>query len=175
MSEHLDHNRVQNETLPSEPSVNARPLNLSDRIRSLRLENPAATRGSRFGWLPWVLCGVFALLAIGFGFQAYVPAGVFGPPKKPAAADDAGKAGSGDVVLEAKGYIIPSRTYQVSPKVSGMVEKLTIQKEGDFFKKGQVLAKLENVDYRQMPITPNSPSRMQSNAWRSSRRNFQTK
>jgi Multidrug resistance efflux pump len=71
----------------------------------------------------------------------------FRPTEKPAAVDDAGKAGSGDVVLEAKGYIIPSRTYQVSPKVAGMVEKLYIEKEGDRFKEGDKLAILEDVDY----------------------------
>jgi HlyD family secretion protein len=147
MNDRIDPIRAETERLSNDHPGASRPATLSDRVRSLRLENPPATRGSRFGWLPWVLCAVFALLAIGFGVQAFTPAGAFGPPKKPAAPDDAAKAGSGDVVLEAKGYIIPSRTYQVSPKVSGMVKKLYIQKEGDFFHKGEPLAELETDDY----------------------------
>jgi multidrug resistance efflux pump len=146
MSEHLDHNRLQTDNLPDNRNATARPTALSDRVRSLRLENPPAVRGGRFGWLPWVLCGIFALLAAGFGVTAFVPLDKFAAAKKPAT-DDAAKADSGDVVLEQKGYIIPSRTYQVSPKFAGMVEKLYIQKEGDFFKKGAVLAEIENVDY----------------------------
>jgi multidrug efflux pump subunit AcrA (membrane-fusion protein) len=146
MSEHLDHNRLQTDNLPDNRNATARPTALSDRVRSLRLENPPAVGGSRFGWLPWVLCGIFALLAAGFGITAFVPLDKFAPAKKPAA-DDTAKADSGDVVLEQKGYIIPSRTYQVSPKVGGMVQKLYIQKEGDIFKEGAVLAELEIDDY----------------------------
>src|SRR5207248_2631071 len=78
----------------------------------------------------------------GGNLSKYMPA-----PKATTAPTDIVKAGSGDVVLEAKGYIIPSRTYQVSPKVSGMVMKLNIKKEGDFFEKGKILAQLEDVDY----------------------------
>ena len=54
---------------------------------------------------------------------------------------------SGDVALESKGYIIPAHQILVSPKVSGMVESLRIE-EGLRVKKGEVLAKLESVDYQ---------------------------
>jgi HlyD family secretion protein len=146
MSDRIDPIGVQAGNPTNDHPAHSGPATLSDRIRSLRLENPAAARGSRFGWLPWILCIVFLIAGAGGGFLA---AGVLKlqPPKPPPGPTDATRADSGDVVLEAKGYIIPSRTYQVSPKVSGMVEKLYIQKEGDFFKKGDILAKLEDVDY----------------------------
>jgi multidrug resistance efflux pump len=148
MSEHQEHNRLQTDTVSDNLSTNTRPIALSDRVRSLRLENPPNARRSRFfGWLPWVLCGLFALLTASFGVKAFVPLDKLAPPKKPAA-DDAPVAGSGDVVLEQKGYIIPSRTYQVSPKVAGMVQVLKIKKEGDNFKAGDTLAILETVDYQ---------------------------
>jgi multidrug resistance efflux pump len=50
------------------------------------------------------------------------------------------------VVLENKGYVIPVHQIQVSPKVSGMVVKLTFE-EGQRVQKGDVLAELETVDY----------------------------
>jgi multidrug resistance efflux pump len=55
-------------------------------------------------------------------------------------------AASGDVVLESKGNIVPVHQIQVSPKVSGMVQKLFIE-EGKRVKRGDILAELENVDY----------------------------
>jgi HlyD family secretion protein len=148
MSDHLDQNRVQTDNLAEGRNAVATPPTLSDRVKSLRLANPPASRGSRFGWLPWILCVVFLFIGAAVGIAGgnllkFLPA-----PKPPTTAPDAVKAGSGDVVLEAKGYIIPSRTYQVSPKVSGMVEKLYIQKEGDYFHKGDKLAILESVDYQ---------------------------
>jgi HlyD family secretion protein len=55
-------------------------------------------------------------------------------------------AASGDVVMESKGNIVPVHEIQVSPKVSGMVEKLYIE-EGKRVKKGDVLAELEKINY----------------------------
>lgn len=62
------------------------------------------------------------------------------PPAAPVAA-------SGDVVLESKGYIIPSHQILVSPKVSGMIVSLNIE-EGRRVTKGDVLAQVETVDYK---------------------------
>jgi multidrug resistance efflux pump len=51
------------------------------------------------------------------------------------------------VVLESKGYIIAAHQILVSPKVSGMVTLLTFE-EGKRVKKGDILAEIEDVDYR---------------------------
>ncbi len=51
-----------------------------------------------------------------------------------------------DVVLEAKGYIIPAHQILVSPKVTGMIVQFNVE-EGRRFNKGDVLAVLESVDY----------------------------
>lgn len=52
-----------------------------------------------------------------------------------------------DIVLESKGYIIPSRQILISPKVSGMIQKLNVL-EGMRVTKGDILAQLEDIDYQ---------------------------
>src|ERR1700730_15488010 len=113
MSEPVDNNSVQSETVSGERNATPRLSSLSDRVRSLRLQNPSTARGSRLRFLPWVLCGVFLFVGaaagvMGAGLLQFLPSA-----KSPAGATETAKAGSGDVVLEQKGYIIPSRTYQV--------------------------------------------------------------
>jgi HlyD family secretion protein len=154
MSDHLHNDIMQNDSPAGDRLATPRPPSLSDRVRSLRLQSPPES-GSRFGRLPWALCVILLLLTTGFGIKAFVPPSVLGSfggfgaaAKQAAPADDAAKAGSGDVALEQKGYIIPSRTYQVGPKVGGMVQTLNIKKEGDVFKQGEVLAVIEDVDYK---------------------------
>lgn len=55
-------------------------------------------------------------------------------------------ASSGDVALEAKGYIIPAHQILVSPLVSGRIMSLAIE-EGRRVEKGAVLAELETTEY----------------------------
>jgi multidrug resistance efflux pump len=56
-------------------------------------------------------------------------------------------ASSRDFILDCKGYILPLQRILVSPKVSGIIVKLHIR-EGCHVKKGDVLAELEDVDYK---------------------------
>jgi multidrug resistance efflux pump len=58
-----------------------------------------------------------------------------------------GAPAKGDVVLEAKGYIVPRQQILVSPKVSGMIVKLDLE-EGRRVTKGDVLAVLESTEYQ---------------------------
>src|SRR5438445_6258778 len=121
MSETVDNNSVQSETVTGDRNATPRLSSLSDRVRSLRLQNPSTGRGSRLRFLPWVLCVVFLFVGAAVGVLG-AGALQFLPNAKPATGPvETAKAGSGDVVLEQKGYIIPSRTYQISPKVGGMV------------------------------------------------------
>jgi len=62
-------------------------------------------------------------------------------PTSPAAAP-------GSIVLEVKGYIVPARQIAVSPiDVAGRVVELNII-EGKKFQKGDILAKLEDINYK---------------------------
>jgi HlyD family secretion protein len=122
---------------------------LSDRVRGLRLpEQSTGDRGNR-SWLPWALCALLAMSTVVLGFQAWAKQGE--KAAKSAAPGEEAKSGevaaTRDVVLEAKGYIVPAHQIQVSPKVSGMVEELYIE-EGKRFKQGDTLAVLEKTNYQ---------------------------
>jgi multidrug resistance efflux pump len=105
----------------------------------------------------------------------YFAFALYGPSRpvseaEPAAAEPAATAAapasaagplaeSGGVALESKGYIVPAHQILVSPKVSGMVKYLRVQKpdlppaegvpleEGMRVEKGDILAQLESTDY----------------------------
>jgi HlyD family secretion protein len=141
------------------PASRNGPAPLSERVRSLRLPERAAAPASWRSFVPWVLCAVLAacvaylslrepavpedqeLGATAAESSANQPSVTTADPGKPAS------VGAGEVVLSLKGNIVAIHQIQVSPKVSGMVEKLTF-KEGDKVKKGDVLAVLEKVEYQ---------------------------
>lgn len=121
------------------------PATLGDRVRSLRLSERGGSGGG--SKLPWVLCLLLLGSTIAFGYQAFHKprAAVVDTTKGPPKVED-NAADSGDVVLQAKGYIIPAHQIQVSPQVGGRVEALYIE-EGMRVDKGQILAQLEVVEY----------------------------
>ncbi|MGH9672002.1 MAG: HlyD family secretion protein, partial [Bryobacteraceae bacterium] len=59
----------------------------------------------------------------------------------------AGDATAGDVILQATGYIVAAHRIQVSTKVVGKVAWIGVDK-GDKVREGQVLARLEDEEYR---------------------------
>jgi HlyD family secretion protein len=134
------------------------PATLSDRVRSLRLKDQTqnAGGGGKSSALPWALCVVLLLVTAAVGYRAYrlAPAGDAKPADSAANSPGTSSftsdvAKSGDVVLEQKGYIIPAHQIMVSPKITGMVVWLHERfMEGQKFKKGDVLAVLEDVDYK---------------------------
>jgi HlyD family secretion protein len=144
-----------------------RDSSLSERVRSLRLENQVSQERAKSTFLPWLLCallaGCVAVLLTRAPFAAPADTSAGAPtgdaaavrPAAPAASgeakdqpgDSAAAAPAGSVVLDSKGYIIPAHKIQVSPKVGGMVVKLNIE-EGMRVKKGELLAQLETIDYQ---------------------------
>src|SRR5262249_35856138 len=100
--------------------------------------------------------GILLLVTAAVGYRAYrvTPAGEVKPAET--SATSTGSSGvttevakSGDVVLEQKGYIIPAHQIMVSPKITGMVIWLHDRfMEGQKSRKGEVLAELEDVDYK---------------------------
>jgi HlyD family secretion protein len=132
---------------------------LSQRVQSLRLPQDAAG-GSTGGRLAWVLCLLLAGSTGVLGYLLFVERTQ--PPAKPepvkaaspvktavvsATAPAPAAAAPGSFALEAKGYLIPAHQILVSPKVGGMVVKLRII-ESQRVKKGEVLAELEDTEYR---------------------------
>lgn len=134
------------------------PLRLSERVQSLRLPERARAPASWRSVLPWGLCLLFAGTTAYLALREPAPAEplpsalpLAPPATTPAPASTTGGSTptaprEGEVLLQLKGNITPIRQIQVSPKVSGMVVKLTF-KEGDKVKKGDVLAVLEKVEY----------------------------
>src|SRR3954447_12542954 len=133
-------------TQPESPPNNvASPDSLGDRVRSLRLPDRAGSAAP--GKLPWVLCLLLLGSTLAFGYQAFRKPhdasadAAKGPPKVQDKTAD-----SGDVVLQAKGYIIPAHQIQVNPQVGGRVEGLYIE-EGMRVQQGQILAQIEVTEY----------------------------
>src|SRR5262245_42668217 len=138
-------NRPESSPPPQPAAVDGRtPATLSDRVQSLRL---AERPGGGSGKLPWVLCLMLLATTLAFGVQSFrksqapANAGDKGPPS-----GDGKTAGSGDVVLLAKGYIIPAHPILVTPQVGGKVEALYIE-EGMRVLEGQILSQIEVVEY----------------------------
>src|SRR4051794_14272065 len=112
---------------------------LSDRVRSLRLSGQQTVRPSRLRFLPWAVASVLLLTTVAFGYRAYRvdvalsdleegkvevrptknTAGAATTSSDPAATSSL--AAVGEVVLQAKGYIVPISLVQVSPKVGGQL------------------------------------------------------
>jgi HlyD family secretion protein len=125
---------------------------LSSDLRSLKIDRSQKTgdRSTR----RWYVIGALVLIAL------IAAAAVAFMPDKPIFTSLASKArevevsmvvrqapSSGSIILTAGGYIIPRRRVEVSSKISGRVEELLVDK-GDVVKAGQVLARLDDVEYR---------------------------
>lgn len=128
---------------------------LDVRVRSLRLAEPSQSQ-PRISIVPWALCLILLLTTTAFGYRAYRIGALAPAPSldsSPAAAPStpsttAPSVASGEVVLQAKGYVVPAHQVQVSPKVGGMIVKLNDRfEEGQFFKEGDSLAWLETQEY----------------------------
>ncbi len=144
----------------NDPGERTRPggngaASLSDRVRGLRLPEGGGGVSSPGRVLPWALCAILLAVSAAFGYRAYrvAPAASVAAPAPsvaaPAAPAATAVAATGDVVLQAKGYVIPAHQVQVSPKVGGMILELHRDfLEGRFFNKDEVLAELEDVDYK---------------------------
>lgn len=146
---------------------------LTDRVRSLRLSETsdasASGAGSRWWWIPWVICALLFATAGIFALEAFSPIdddlikklaeerglniGKGGPsPTATTLASLGVQAKSTDsstleIALESKGNIVPISLIQVSPKIGGTVLKLNF-KEGDQVEEGAVLAELEDIEFR---------------------------
>lgn len=139
------------------PDLENRSAPLDVRVRSLRLQEKATARPST-GILPWALCLILLLTTTAFGYRAYRIGALAPSPAAdaPAAAATGAtptaavpSAAPGEVVLQAKGYVVPAHQVQVSPKVGGMIESLNKRfEEGHFFKEGEELAQIETKDYK---------------------------
>lgn len=136
---------------------------LKNRVQQIRLNNQLGTdrigRGGGAAWLPWMLCFGLAITWAFVGIRSYRTKGnelvESGSPVEKKS-DSEATAGSnatvpvmaGTIDVEAKGYLIPAQQIAVSPiDVGGRVVELNVI-EGKFFRKGAVLAKIDDTNYQ---------------------------
>jgi multidrug resistance efflux pump len=122
----------------------------------LRLpERPADPPGRR-AWLPWLLCGLLAATT-GYLLVAQPRAKSANPvdstPTSGQVTPPTGNAPQtpGAIILETKGYIFATHPYKVGPNQVGS-KIIWLPKrflEGQWFSKGDPLAKLDNTEYLQ--------------------------
>jgi multidrug resistance efflux pump len=137
-----------------ERSRTAAPLNR--RVSSLRLPQEAKSGKTGLAWLGWLLCFLFAGTSGWLAYVVYSQRGVnpsvsdpdaVSPPSVSSSAPAASTtAESGEIALEATGYVIPAHQILVSPQVSGRLLSVHIE-EGMRVAKDQVLAEIEKTDY----------------------------
>jgi HlyD family secretion protein len=120
-------------------------------LHSLRIDKSLkSTGGSRWA-ARWIIAGILIFLLLG------VAQTVYSRLNRPLevrtiriAAEQQGTEGSkasGEVILNATGYIVAHHKIQLASKVVGKVAWIGVEK-GDRVKQGQVIVRLEDDEYR---------------------------
>lgn len=149
------------ESLPDASSAPAAEP-LSKRVQALRLPKDAGASGPGKSWLLWLVCLALVGNSAYLDYQLTVLVANSAATSETKLSENAAPsegetsktpavaavAATGNVVHEAKGYLIPAHQIQVSPKVGGLVVRLYIREEGQRFQKGEVLAELEKTEYQ---------------------------
>lgn len=120
------------------------PPSLADELKSLRIERTPVRRGLP-GWVAPVI-GVALLAALALlGWRALGDR-LFAPEVDVTSVTLVTPA-QGAQLLVATGYVVPQRKANISPRIGGRVAKLFVE-DGSVVKTGQVIAVLEDADYK---------------------------
>jgi HlyD family secretion protein len=120
------------------------PETLAEELKSLRIDRAPERRA-----LPgWAIAAVVALGVLVLGLVGYRALGdrLFAP-KVDIGAVSLVTPAQGAQILVATGYVVPQRKANVSPRIGGRVAKIFVD-DGTVVKAGQVIAVLEDADYR---------------------------
>ena len=115
---------------------------LKDELAALKIERPAAPRAKP--WLKWVV--LLLILGVG-GLAGARYASRPRPLEVETAAVVQRAAGVQAAVLNASGYVTARRRATVSSKITGKVIQVNVE-EGMAIKEGQVLARLDDEQYK---------------------------
>ncbi|MFN0085472.1 MAG: efflux RND transporter periplasmic adaptor subunit [Blastocatellia bacterium] len=122
-------------------------------LNSLRIDKSQKTSAARAPlsrWAKWwILGGVLLFLLLGAARFVYnrVTAATEVTVVRVGGDTGGAKAAGGGVILSATGYIVAHHKIQVASKVVGKVAWIGVEK-GDRVKEGQVIARLEDDEYR---------------------------
>jgi len=120
------------------------PPSVADELKSLRIERTPQRRGLP-AWAPPVI-GLLAAAAVLFAGWKLLAPRLFVPEVETTAVALVSPA-QAQQLLVATGYVVPQRQANVSPRIGGRVAKLFVE-DGTVVKKGQLLAVLEDQDFR---------------------------
>jgi RND family efflux transporter MFP subunit len=120
------------------------PPSLADELKSLRIDRAPAGRSLPRWIVPAVAVAAVAV-AVLIGWRT-LGGRVFAPEVDTATVALITPA-QGAQLLVATGYVVPQRKANISPRIGGRVAKIFVQ-DGTVVKAGQVIAVLEDADYR---------------------------
>src|SRR6516162_10404356 len=95
----------------------------------------------------WIIGGVALLVLLGIGRFALKALNAAPEVETVRVSAPAAGGDPGSVVLNATGYIVAHHEIELASKVNGKVEWIGVEK-GNAVKKGQVLVRLEDTEYR---------------------------
>ena len=117
---------------------------LADELKSLRIERDAP-RGGLPSWAVWII--VLVVIAAGGAFAwTKVAPRIFLPEVETTTVAMVSPA-QGSQLLVATGYVVPQHKANIAPRIGGRVAKIFVE-DGDQVKRNQVVAILEDADYR---------------------------
>ena len=122
---------------------------LKDELASLRIDRDAPRRG-RWRWLVIVLLlAVVAAGALYFVRTKALLSSLGAPVVEAVQASVVSSSGpnAGTPILTASGYLVARRQSVVSSRIQGVISRLLVE-EGSVVKEGDVLATLDDADYR---------------------------
>lgn len=123
---------------------------LAEELKSLRSDRAPEKRG-----LPrWLLPAAAVVIVVAIGLFAWKTLGnrLFAPEVDTATVALITPA-QGAQLLVATGYVVPQRKANISPRIGGRVAKIFVE-DGTVAKAGQVIAVLEDADYRAQLAQP---------------------
>ena len=120
------------------------PPSLADELKSLHIDRVPAGRSLPRWIVPAVAVAAVAVAAL-IGWRT-LGGRVFAPEVDTATVALITPA-QGAQLLVATGYVVPQRKANISPRIGGRVAKIFVQ-DGTVVKAGQVIAVLEDADYR---------------------------
>src|SRR5262249_27542616 len=120
------------------------PRSLAEELKSLSIDRAPERRGLPRWAVPAIAIAAIAAVAV-VGWKT-LGSHLFAPEVETATVALITPA-QGAQLLVATGYVVPQRKANISPRIGGRVAKIFVE-DGTVVKAGQVIAVLEDADYR---------------------------